>query len=215
MQYLLTFTEGVITIISPCILPLLPLYVAYFAADGVGGSRRVLTNASGFVIGFTAIFVALGIFAGTVGGFFILHQNMINIVTGSIVILMGLAFLGVFRLPSLGGKFSFHIKYLSNLTFMSAILFGIVFAVAHTPCLGAFLGSALMKAASTGSRTEGAFLLFLYSMGLGIPLIASALFIDKLKDTFSFLRKHRRTVTFIGGGFLILMGLSMIFGLLH
>ncbi len=145
MQYFLAFLEGIITFISPCLLPMLPIYISYFAGGTKERStKKTLANASGFVLGFSIVFVALGALAATLGSFLQQHKTAVNIVTGLIVIFFGLNFLGVFKLNifrgiknPLAGK---------DLSFFSAILFGIVFSIGWTPCVGAFLGSALMMA---------------------------------------------------------------------
>ena len=144
MQYLISFLEGIITFISPCLLPMLPVYVSYFAGGGERRPRRTLTNAAGFVLGFTAVFVAMGALAGTVGGFLKSHQTAVNVVSGAIVIFFGLYFLGLLRLRFFQG--SGRMARVQDLGFFSAVLFGVIFSVGWTPCVGAFLGSALMLA---------------------------------------------------------------------
>ena len=98
MTYLISFLEGIITFLSPCLLPMLPIYVSYFAGGGERSTRKTLTNALGFILGFTLVFVALGALAGTLGSFLKSHQTAVNIVSGLLVIFFGLSFLGVFRL---------------------------------------------------------------------------------------------------------------------
>ena len=146
MQYFISFLEGIITFISPCHLPMLPIYISYFAG-GEGDTRKTVKNALGFVLGFTAVFVALGTLAGSVGRFLNRYETGVNIFCGIIVILFGLHFLGVFKLSFFKGMRGGKSK---NLGFLSSILFGVVFSVSTTPCAGAFLGSALMMAASGG-----------------------------------------------------------------
>lgn len=213
MEYFISFLEGVITFISPCLLPMLPVYISYFA----GGSderktSRTLINAFGFVLGFTTVFVLLGALAGTLGSFLIKYQVAVNIVTGLIVIFFGLNFLGVFKLNIFKGM-SDKAKT-DNLGFFSSLLFGIVFSVGWTPCVGAFLGSALMLASSQGQVLKGVIMLLLYSLGLGVPFIASAVLIDKLKGTFDFIKKHYNIINIICGCILISVGILMMSGLL-
>lgn len=215
MLYVQLFLEGVITFISPCLLPMLPIYIAYFAGKRDNESPyHTLANAIGFVAGFTIVFVTFGAFAGIVGGFLHEYATVVNIVTGLIVVVLGLGYLGVLRLP----MFSFaggtmHKITAKPLTFASSILFGIVFAVAWTPCVGAFLGAALLRASLHGEMAGGMAMLFVYSMGLGLPLIASAVLINRLKGAFDFISKHHRTVTIIAGGMLIIIGILMMTGL--
>lgn len=210
MQYILLFLEGMITFISPCLLPMLPIYVSYFAGDGEGNTRRVIKNALGFIIGFTAVFVTLGALAGTVGQLLKDYATVVNIVTGIIVIFFGLNFLGIFKLNIFkGSKFSGTKK----LGFFSSLLFGIVFSIGWTPCVGAFLGSALMIAANQGHVVEGMLMLLVYSLGLGIPFFISAVLVDKLKGAFSFIKKHYNVINVISGVLLVAVGLLMATGL--
>ena len=210
MQYLILFLEGVITFISPCLLPMLPIYVSYFAGDGEKDTKRVVKNALGFILGFTAIFVLLGALAGSVGRILRDYNVIVNIVTGAVVIFFGLNFLGVFKLNIFKGtSFSGSRK----LGFFSSVLFGIVFSVGWTPCVGAFLGSALMLAASQGHMLEGMLMLLVYSLGLGIPFFMSAILIDKLKGAFSFIKRHYNVINVISGILLVIVGILMATGL--
>lgn len=210
MQYILLFLEGMITFISPCLLPMLPIYVSYFAGDGERDTRRVIKNALGFILGFTVVFVTLGALAGTVGQLLKQYAVIVNIVTGLIVIFFGLNFLGVFKLNIFkGAKFSGAKK----LGFFSSLLFGVVFSIGWTPCVGAFLGSALMIAANQGHVVEGMLMLLVYSLGLGIPFFISALLIDRLKGAFSFIKKHYNVINIVSGVLLVAVGLLMATGL--
>ena len=212
MQYLLSFLEGVITFISPCLLPMLPVYIIYFSGtSSENKTSRTLKNTIGFVLGFSIVFVLLGAFAGSVGGLLKQHQTTINIVTGAIVILLGLNFVGVLRLNFLSqnNKSSSAIKPTG---FLSSILFGIVFSIGWTPCVSAFLGSALMLASQQGSALKGVIMLVFYSLGLGIPFILSALLIDKLKSTFDFIMRNYKTINIVCGILLIATGILMMSG---
>ena len=210
MQYFIAFLEGVVTFISPCLLPMLPVYVSYFAGGEEKNTGKTVKNALGFILGFTAVFVSLGALAGSVGQLLSRYQVAVNIVTGLVVIFFGLYFLGVFRLDFFRG---IGFRKTGELGFFSALLFGIVFSVGWTPCVGAFLGSALMLAASQGHVAEGVLMLLLYSMGLGIPFLISALLIDKLKGAFSAIKRHYRVINVVCGCLLIVMGLLMATGL--
>ena len=212
MQYLIAFLEGIITFISPCLLPMLPIYVSYFSGGGERDTKKTLKNALGFVTGFTVLFIAMGALAGTVGSFLRQHQTAVNIVSGLIVVFFGLHFLGVFKFNIFRGS----AKRLQNqnMGFFSSLLFGIVFSVGWTPCVGAFLGSALMLASQQGHVLEGMLMLLVYSLGLGIPFVFSAILIDKLKSTFDFIKRHYRIINTVSGCFLILIGVLMAFGIL-
>ena len=210
MQYLFLFLEGVLTFISPCLLPMLPLYVSYFAGGGNRSTSKTLKSALGFVTGFTIIFVAMGALAGVLGGFLREYKTIVNIVLGLLVILFGLSFLGVFNLSFFKG--SNKSVNTENMGFFSALLFGIIFSIGWTPCVGAFLGTALSLAAQQAHVLEGMIMLLIYSLGLAIPFIASALLIDYLKNAFNWIKKHYNVINVISGVFLILIGFLMAIG---
>ncbi len=212
MEYLVSFLEGVITFVSPCLLPMIPIYVTYFAAGEEESSRTVLKNALGFVLGFTLVFVAMGALAGTVGSFFLQHRTALNVVCGAVVVLFGLYFLGFIKLNLFRGpKVSMQGK---RLGFPSALLFGIVFSIGWTPCVGAFLGSALLLASQQGSAVVGVAMLLCYSAGLGVPFVASALLIDRLKGAFDAIKRHYELITKVCGWLLVAIGALMATGLL-
>lgn len=212
MQYVISFLEGVVTFISPCLLPMLPIYISYFAGGGERSVKKTLSGALGFVTGFTIVFVALGALAGTLGGLLKEYQTAVNIVSGLIVIFFGLNFLGVFKLNLFKG--SNHKVNTKNMGFFSTMLFGIIFSVSWTPCVGAFLGSALMLASQQGHVGEGVVMLLVYSLGLGIPFVLSAVLIDYLKSAFNWIKKHYKVINIVCGVLLILVGVLMATGLI-
>ena len=212
MQYLISFLEGIITFISPCLLPMLPIYISYFGGGGQRDLRKTLSCATGFVLGFTAVFVALGALASTLGGLLKAHQSAVNIISGLIVILFGLNYLGVLKFNLFRG--SRHSVSQGNMTFFSAFVFGIIFSVGWTPCVGTFLGSALMLASQQGHVLAGMGMLLCYSLGLGIPFLFSAVLIDKLKSTFNFIKQHYSIINKVCGGLLIMIGILMATGTL-
>ena len=211
MNYLLLFIEGIITFISPCLLPMLPIYVSYFAGGGERSTRKTLSCALGFVLGFTILFVSMGALAGTLGSFLRQYQTAVNIVCGLIIIFFGLNFLGVFRLNLFHGN-SRAVK--KDLGFFSAIVFGFIFSVSWTPCVSAFLGSALAQASQQGQTLKGMLMLLCYSAGLGLPFLFSAVLIDRLKSAFNWIKRNYKIINLISGSFLILIGVLMASGLL-
>jgi len=212
MQYLISFLEGIITFLSPCLLPMLPIYISYFAGGGERTVKKTLVNASGFVLGFTVVFVAMGALAGTLGSFLTRYQTAVNLISGAIVILFGLNYMGLLRLNLFRGIG--RSMAAGEMTFFSALVFGLVFSVGWTPCVGAFLGSALMLASQQGHVLEGMGMLLCYSLGLGIPFLFSAVLIDKLKGAFNFIKSHYDVVNRICGALLVLVGIAMATGLL-
>lgn len=212
MQYFISFLEGIITFISPCLLPMLPVYISYFAGGGERKLKKTLSNAAGFVAGFTLVFVLMGALAGTAGGFLRSHQTAVNVVSGIIVIIFGLNFLGILKLNLFRGiRKSVDTD---DLGFISSLVFGMIFSVGWTPCVGAFLGSALMLASQQGHVMIGMLMLLCYSLGLGVPFILSAVLIDRLKTAFDFIKRNYRIVNLISGCLLLVIGFLMATGML-
>lgn len=213
MQYLVAFLEGVITFISPCLLPMLPIYISYFAGGSQRSTGKTLRCAFGFVLGFSTVFMALGALAGTIGSFLTRYQSWVNLVCGLVIILFGLNYLGLLKWNLFRGMKS-GVKT-GDMSFGSAFLFGLVFSVGWTPCVGTFLGTALMMASQQGSAWIGMGMLASYSMGLGIPFLISAVLIDQLKNAFAWIKGHYELINRICGGLLILVGVLMSTGLLN
>lgn len=214
MDYFIAFLEGIVTFISPCLLPMLPIYVSYFAGQTHEDNKyTAIINALGFVLGFTVIFVLLGAFAGSLGRLLIEYNAIVNVVGGIIIILFGLNFMDVLHIPFLNTTYQVNLNH-SRAGFFSAMLFGIVFSIGWTPCVGAFLGSALMMAASSGDTLKGVLMLLCFSIGLGVPFIISAMLIDRMKSTFDFIKRHYQIINRISGGLLVLIGIMMATGLL-
>ena len=196
MEFVITFLEGFVSFISPCMLPLLPLYISYFAG-GADKKHKVFLRALSFVLGFTVVFSALGLFAGTIGALLREYKIVVNIIGGMLVV--------VFKGVQSGRTAD---------TAVSAFLFGVVYSVSLTPCIGAFLGSALALAGASGTAVKGVLLLVTYLLGLGVPFLLSALLIEKLNTAFSFIKKHYRVINIVCGSFLILIGILMACGLM-
>ena len=209
MQYVISFLEGVITFISPCLLPMLPVYVSYFASGGERTTRKTLSGAAGFVLGFTLVFVAMGALAGTLGSFLNRYQTIVNVVSGLIVVFFGLNFMGLLKVNVFKGGMG-----LTKMSggFFSAVLFGIIFSLGWTPCVGAFLGSALALASQQGHVVEGMLMLLAYSLGLGVPFLLSAVLIDKLKSAFNWIKAHYDVINLVCGAMLVFVGVLMMTG---
>ena len=210
MQYFITFLEGLISFISPCMLPMLPLYISYFAVN-TKSKTKVFVKACSFVLGFTVVFCLLGLFAGTIGSFLNRYRIVLNIVCGVIVIIFGLNYLEVIRLPFFKGMKSGN----NTATILQTFVFGVIYSVSLTPCIGAFLGSALMLASVGATSLQGVLLLLCYSLGLGIPFVISALLLDKINGAFVFIKKHYKVINTVCGIFLIILGVLMALGLMN
>lgn len=225
MNYLITFLEGVITFVSPCLLPMLPIYVAYFAGGSRGAEqgqsrsqasgqlRHTLVCAVGFIVGFTVVFTLMGALAGTAGRLLLDHQGVLNAVCGIIVIALGLNYLGVLRIPLLQRTLKPKADVMPR-NFGTSLLFGMVFAIGWTPCVGAFLGSALSLAASSAQTATGVALLLCYSLGLGLPFAIAAVLIDRLEGAFAWVKAHYDIINMVSGVVLVLVGILMASGML-
>ena len=217
MDYLVTFLEGIVTFVSPCLLPMLPIYLAYVAGGSAAGERadagRALAGALAFVAGFSAVFCALGAFAGTLGRLLLAHQRALDVVCGAIVCVLGLNYLGVIHIDALDRTVGPQATRRRG-GVLGALLFGVVFAVGWTPCVGTFLASALSLAATSGSALRGVTLLLVYSAGLGLPFVLSAVLVDQLEGTLAWARSHARQVEVASGALLVLVGVLMATGTL-
>lgn len=208
-SYVLVFLEGILTFISPCILPLLPVYFFYLA--GASGNDTVnrgklLRNAIGFVIGFTIVFVLLGATATALGSFMKVYIDIFRRISGILMIVFGLNFMGILKLNFL--NFEKRMDYsFKELRFFNSIVFGIVFGFGWTPCVGAFLGSALLMAGNSETIVQGTLLLFIYSAGLGVPFILASIAFDSIKNTFKQIQKYNSIISIISGMVLILAGI--------
>ena len=206
MNALLTFLEGLASFLSPCTLPMVPVYVAYFAAEDRSRASAFVRSAA-FVAAFTLVFVTMGAFAGSLGQLLAAHRTAVRVSCGVLMAVLGLGYLGLFRLPFSGARGTRPVTGV-----VSAFLFGLAFALGLTPCVGAFLASALLQAAAEGTAVKGTLLLVSYSAGLGIPFVLSALLIARLKGAFAFVKSHYRTINALCGGFLIVAGAWLAFG---
>ena len=206
MNALLTFLEGLASFLSPCTLPMVPVYVAYFAAED-RSRASVFVRSAAFVAAFTLVFVTMGAFAGSLGQLLAAHRTAVRVSCGVLMAVLGLGYLGLFRLPFSGARGTRPVTGV-----VSAFLFGLAFALGLTPCVGAFLASALLQAAAEGTAVKGTLLLVSYSAGLGIPFVLSALLIARLKGAFAFVKSHYRTINALCGGFLIVAGAWLAFG---
>lgn len=210
MDYILTFLEGIASFISPCLLPMVPIYISYFIGEDENNNKKAILNSIGFVLGFTTIFLILSIFASQLGAILSNNIRYIKIFFGAVIILFGLNYMGLLNIKFLNKSKTKSINT-KNFNFLKAILFGILFSVSWTPCIGTFLSSALLLIAKEQDILKGIILMLLYSIGLGIPFIISAILIEKLKNVFDFIKKHYNIIKKVSGVILIGAGVYMIF----
>ena len=204
MEYLITFVEGIASFISPCILPVIPIYISYFATESQSMKKSII-NSLGFTFGFSIIFILLGVFASTFGKLVHQYADYINIVFGIFLIILSLNYIGILFIKFLNKTKETKTKK-EKLTFITSLLFGIIFSLSWTPCVGAFLSSALILASTMGNVFKGALLLLIYSLGLAIPFIVTTLFLEKMKSTFDFIKKHYNIINKISGSILLISG---------
>jgi cytochrome c-type biogenesis protein len=215
---------GALSFLSPCVLPLVPPYLCYMAGvsvndfGGEGGSatqatsRKALVVASlAFVLGFTTVFVALGAGASTIGRFLRVWQEPLAIAAGLLIILMGLNFLGLLRIPLLAREARFQ-SNAKPATVLGAYLMGLAFAFGWTPCIGPVLGPILTLAGGRETLGEGALLLLAYSLGLGIPFLVAALFSEAFMGFLRRFRVHLGRVEKVIGGLLVVAGVLFLTG---
>jgi cytochrome c-type biogenesis protein len=195
---------------------MLPIYFLYLAGESEITStssrkNRLLLNSIGFVIGFTIVFVILGTTVTSLGHFLTNHRNLLEKISGIFMIVFGLNFAGILKIGILNMEKRIDFKF-NRLRFVSSIVFGIVFGFGWTPCLGAFLGSALALASNSKTVLQGMILLLLYSIGLGIPFILSSIAFEKVKDAFKQIQKYSRIISIVSGVLLIIAGILVFTG---
>ena len=208
MQYLFTFVEGIFAFVSPCILPMLPIFLAYISADEKQSLKNRFFNTLFFVLGFTTAFTLMGATAFSLGRYLTAYKDFLVKLAGVVLVFFGFVYLDFIQI-NLGG--SGIKKGKSGL--VGNFLFGISYSFGWTPCVGAFLGSAIAMASVQQTVWQGMLLLACFGLGLGVPFIVFALGYEKLKGVVTLLKKHSQTIKYIGGGMLIAVGISMVFDL--
>jgi len=209
MDYILIFLEGIASFISPCLLPMVPIYISYFIGEDNNNNKKAILNSVGFVLGFTMVFLILSIFASSLGAILSSNIRYIKILFGIVIILFGLNYMEVLKISFLNKSKVKNIKT-KNFNFFKAVLFGILFSISWTPCIGTFLSSALLLIAKGQDIFKGIVMMLIYSIGLGIPFIISAILIEKLKKVFDFIKKHYNVIKKISGVILIIAGIYMM-----
>lgn len=209
--FVLTFTEGFLAFLSPCILPMIPIYLLYLGGSDEVNEKdpdRLIINTIGFVLGFSLVFVALGATASALGSMLTTNRVLLQRIGGLIVIIFGLNYLGVLKVGFLNRNKTMGAKT-ENLKFWSSLLFGAVFSLGWTPCLGAFLGSALLMASNVNTMYQGMALLLTFSLGLGLPFLLTSILWDKLQRTFNFIKRNLHVIQMVSGVLLIVVGILM------
>jgi cytochrome c-type biogenesis protein len=216
---LYSLAMGLVSFVSPCIMPLIPSYVSYITGISYDelvspDSRRknmniTLLHSLAFVAGFSIIFVLLGASASLAGSLLARHLNTIRIVGGVLIIIMGVFVMDIINIPFLQREAKFHLKT-RPVGYIGTIVVGMIFGAGWTPCTGPFLGSVLTLAMTSDTLGSGMVLLMFYSLGLGIPFILSAVAISAFLSSFSWLKKHFKAIKIISGIILIIMGVLLL-----
>lgn len=236
---LLVFLEGLLAFISPCILPMLPVYLIYLSGKSTEsaatapdiplnpasspsggessersakpGTRRLFFNTLFFVLGFTLVFLLLGATSTAIGQVLSSHRDILEKVSGAVIILLGIHMTGLIRIPFLNREHRFSFSGRTG-GLLSSFLLGIAFSIGWSPCLGPFLGSALLLSSQSATLWEGISLLFVFSLGISVPFLLTSLLFEELTSVFSWFKKHMQVIKIISGSLLILLGLLMLFG---
>lgn len=212
LKLLLLFLEGVLTFVSPCILPMFPVFLMYLSDESRLKGKSLIMNLLGFILGFTIVFVTLGATATAIGSILSTNRLLLQRIGGIIIILFGLNMAGFIHIRLLNRQSGLKIKREGS-GFTSSLVFGIVFSFGWSPCLGTFLGSALILASDASTMLLGMFYLLVFSMGLGLPFFITGVLFSKFESSFNFIKKHYGIITKISGIFLVLIGLLMVLNL--
>lgn len=212
MEYLQIFIAGITTFITPCMLPMVPIYLAYFAGENSKDKKTLYRNTLAFILGFTIVFVALGVFASFLNTYILKYRKYINIVFGIFLILNGLNFMGIFKSKVLNKEVKID-KEIKKFNIFGSMLFGILFALGWSPCLGPLLTVALEKAATSEYVLEGAFMLFTYSLGIGVPFFLSSIFMAEFKDAFNKIKNNYDIIMRVIGILLVIYGILKMFSI--
>jgi cytochrome c-type biogenesis protein len=215
---LIALAAGVLSFLSPCVLPIVPPYLAYMGGISMGdmrdnatARRRVILPALFFVMGLSTVFLLLGFTASVFGAFFLQNQVLFSRISGVVVIVFGLHFLGVFRIPLLDREARLDAGDRGG-TALGAYVLGLAFAFGWTPCIGPQLGAILSLAAQEGSVQRGTMLLAVYALGLGLPFLLAALFVERSLGLMQRLKPHMKAIERVMGILLLAVGLALVTG---
>lgn len=207
------FAAGVLSFLSPCVLPLIPGYLSFitgFTASELSDRRPAWRSVLGpsllFVLGFSLVFVGLGASASALGALLAQYRSVLIQVAGAFVFVLGFFMLGIVKLPWLYGEARFDLSKARSFGAAAALVMGMAFAFGWTPCVGPILGSILALASSTGNVASGAALLLAYSLGLGVPFVATALLFGQLRGALTWLNRHSLAINRVAGVLLMIVG---------
>lgn len=228
-KLILVFLEGLLAFVSPCILPMLPVYFLYLSGDSTAETaieaaqsnepgvkrktrpKRLIINTLFFILGFTIVFIMLGATSTVIGQALVSHRNILEKVSGVVIILLGIHMTGLVKIPFLNQdhRLNFGKK---TAGILSSLLLGIAFSFGWSPCLGPFLGSALLLSGQSSTLWEGISLLLVFSFGLGIPFLLASILFAELTSVFAWFKKHMQIVRIVSGCLLVILGVLMLLG---
>ncbi len=215
---LVALAAGILSFLSPCVLPIVPPYLAYMGGISMGemtaggqARRRVILPALFFVLGLSTIFLLLGFTASAFGSFVLQNQVLLARISGVVIIIFGLHFLGLFRIGFLDREMRLDAGDRGG-SAVGAYVLGLAFAFGWTPCIGPQLGAILSLAAQEGSTGRGTLLLGVYALGLGLPFLLAAIFIERSMTVMARLKRHMKLIERLMGGLLIVVGLALVTG---
>lgn len=228
-KLVLVFLEGLLAFVSPCILPMLPVYFLYLSGESTleketaaaeskesGMKRktrpkRLVINTVFFIIGFTIVFLMLGATSTVIGQALVSHRTILEKVSGAVIILLGIHMTGLVKIPFLNQDHRLNFgKRTAGV--LSSLLLGIVFSLGWSPCLGPFLGSALLLSGQSSTLWEGMALLLVFSLGLGIPFLLASILFEELTSVFKWFKIHMQAVKIVSGSLLVVLGVLMLLG---
>lgn len=228
-KLLLVFLEGLLAFVSPCILPMLPVYFLYLSGKSTeetdaaatqskepGAKRktrpqRLVINTLFFILGFTIVFLLLGATSTVIGQVLVSHRNILEKVSGAVIILLGIHMTGLIKIPFLNQDHRLNFGKRTT-GMLSSLLLGIAFSFGWSPCLGPFLGSALLLSGQSSTLWEGMALLLVFSLGLGIPFLLASILFEELSSVFAWFKKHMQLVKIVSGSLLVVLGILMLLG---
>ena len=211
-----SFIAGILTFISPCILPLIPVYITLitgFSIDQLNNKKNILPAllcSLTFIAGFTTIFIILGLSVTAIGQLVLNNINFLRWIGGTVVIIFGIHLMGIIKIPLLYKQFSWTDRIKKTSNYFTIYLIGCAFALSWTPCVDPILASILLLASTSQTLWQGTFLLLIYSAGLAIPFILTALFVNKFLFLFEKIKQHYKLIETITGSLLIIVGILVI-----
>ncbi len=219
LSFFVVFTAGILSFLSPCVLPLIPSYLSFVSGVSLEEMRgdavkrhvrqQLVLNSLSFILGFSLVFISLGASASFLGGLFIGYRNVIRIFGGGLIVLVGLYLIGVFKVPVLERYFQFELRG-KPVGYLGSMLVGITFALAWTPCVGPILGAVLMLAGTSAEVDKGVLLLATYAAGLGFPFFLSALAVNSFFQFSQAFRRYIRAVHIGAGVLLLIVGILLL-----